>query len=76
MEHGFHPLSELFAQLGLASDTPSIEDFIARHRPLAHDIALADAPFWTEAQKQFLHEALEEDADWAEAVDHLDALLR
>ncbi|MDM7323251.1 MAG: DUF2789 domain-containing protein [Gammaproteobacteria bacterium] len=76
MEHGFHPLSELFAQLGLANDAPSIEAFIARHRPLAHDLALADAPFWSEGQKQFLREALAEDADWAEAVDHLDTLLR
>lgn len=76
MEHGFHPLSELFAQLGLANDAPSIEAFIARHRPLAHAIPLADAPFWSESQRQFLRESIAEDADWAEAVDHLDALLR
>lgn len=76
MEHGFHPLSELFAQLGLAQDTAAIEDFIAQHRPLAHEVALVDAPFWNEAQRQFLREALAEDADWAEAVDHLDSLLR
>lgn len=76
MEHGFHPLSELFAQLGLANDATSIEDFIARHRPLAHDVPLADAHFWSESQRQFLREAIAQDADWAEAVDHLDALLR
>ncbi|MFZ5466796.1 MAG: DUF2789 domain-containing protein [Pseudomonadota bacterium] len=76
MEHGFHPLSELFAQLGLANDTKSIEAFIARHRPLAHDVTLAEARFWSESQRQFLRESIAQDADWAEAVDHLDALLR
>lgn len=76
MEHGFHPLTELFAQLGLANDTKSIETFIARHRPLAHNVALADAKFWNVGQKQFLQEAIAQDADWAEAVDHLDAMLR
>ncbi len=76
MEHSFHPLSELFAQLGLASDAQSIEAFLAEHRPLRHDIPLPEAPFWSEAQRQFLREAIELDADWAEAVDHLDAMLR
>ncbi len=76
MEPVFHPLSELFAQLGLANTPASIEAFILHHRPLRHDIALADAPFWSEAQRQFLRESIAEDADWAEAVDHLDAMLR
>ncbi|MFZ5580223.1 MAG: DUF2789 domain-containing protein [Pseudomonadota bacterium] len=76
MEPVFHPLSELFAQLGLPSDTASIDAFVAQNCPLNYEVALPDAPFWTEAQAQFIREALEEDADWAEAVDHLDALLR
>ncbi|MGB9578203.1 MAG: DUF2789 domain-containing protein [Halothiobacillaceae bacterium] len=76
MEHSFHPLSELFAQLGLPNDAAAIEAFVARHRPLAHDLALTDAPFWSESQRQFLRESIDQDADWAEAVDHLDALLR
>ncbi len=76
MEHGFHPLTELFDQLGLPSDAASIDAFIADKCPLNYELALADAPFWTVAQAQFIREALEEDADWAEAVDHLDALLR
>jgi hypothetical protein len=71
----FHPLSELFAQLGLSNAPQEIEAFIAQH-PLAAAIALVDAPFWSPAQAQFLRESLEQDADWVEAVDHLDALLR
>ncbi|GGX78146.1 hypothetical protein GCM10007160_01720 [Litchfieldella qijiaojingensis] len=76
MEPSVHHFSELFEQLGLPDDPASIEQFIERHAPLSSDIALADAPFWNEAQANFLRDALEEDADWAEVVDHLDASLR
>jgi len=76
MEHGFHPLTELFDQLGLPSDATSIDAFVAKHCPLDYAITLADAPFWNTAQAQFIRETLEADADWVEAVDHLDALLR
>lgn len=76
MEHGFHPLTELFDQLGLPSDAASIDAFVAQHCPLNYEIALADAPFWNIAQAQFIRETIEADADWVEAVDHLDALLR
>lgn len=76
MENSQHTFSELFAQLGLLADAASIEAFIAAHAPLPHQSALADAPFWTPAQAAFLREALEEDADWAELIDLLDARLR
>lgn len=76
MEPTNHSLNELFAQLGLPSDSKSIEDFIAAHGPLPDDIPLADASFWTQAQAGFLREELIEDADWAELVDQLDAWLR
>lgn len=72
-----HSLQTLFAQLGLPSDTPAdIERFVAEHRPLAADVKLADAPFWTPAQSQFLREEINEDAEWAEVVDQLNAMLR
>ena len=53
-----------------------IENFIARHSPLPSEVAIQDAPFWSESQSHFLEEGLEEDSDWAEVIDELDALLR
>lgn len=76
MEASMHTMSNLFEQLGLPSDDASIEAFVARHRPLASSMKLSEAPFWSPAQADFLREEILEDADWAEVVDHLDALLR
>lgn len=75
MEPAFHSMEALFEQLGLPSSRGEINAFIERH-VLAHDTPLPKAPFWTEAQASFLRECLDEDADWAEVVDHLDAQLR
>ncbi|MET0542496.1 MAG: DUF2789 domain-containing protein [Variovorax sp.] len=72
-----HSLETLFAQLGLPSaNEADIERFVAEHRPLAADVKLADAPFWTAGQAQFLREEISEDAEWAEVVDQLNAMLR
>ncbi|WP_111412042.1 DUF2789 domain-containing protein [Billgrantia lactosivorans] len=76
MEHPVHPFTELFEQLGLPADEASIKAFLEQHAPLPATMALHEAPFWSPAQAKFLEEALEEDADWAEVVDHLDASLR
>jgi len=76
MQPPFHPLSELFEQLGLDASEQDIEAFIGRHSPLTSEVVLSEAPFWNESQRRFLRESLAEDADWAEAVDHLDARLR
>ncbi|MCB1960801.1 MAG: DUF2789 domain-containing protein [Rhodocyclaceae bacterium] len=76
MESPVHPLSALFAQLGLPSDAASVDAFIASHAPLANDIPIAAAPFWSPAQAAFLREELAEDADWAEVIDVLSARLR
>lgn len=76
MEHNFHPFHELFEQLGLESSPEAIRDFIARHRPLPHDVPLHEAPFWSAAQAAFLKEAIDSDSDWAEVVDALNAALR
>ncbi|MCC5882780.1 MAG: DUF2789 domain-containing protein [Halomonas sp.] len=76
MEHHVHPFSELFEQLGLAADDASIKAFIEQHAPLPPTMAIYEAPFWNRSQAAFLEGALEEDADWAEVVDHLDTSLR
>ncbi|MDF3932662.1 DUF2789 domain-containing protein [Pseudomonas citronellolis] len=69
-----HTFAELFKQLGLPNERQDIDAFLAGHR-LEADQALADAPFWNEAQATFLREALDDDSDWAEEVDELAARL-
>ncbi len=75
MEPSIHSLNHLFAQLGLPSDQPSVENFIKTHSPLATDILLAEAAFWTPTQAAFLREEILNDADWAEVIDQLNAKL-
>ncbi|HTJ96248.1 MAG TPA: DUF2789 domain-containing protein [Rhodocyclaceae bacterium] len=76
MEQQVHPFHELFNQLGLDSDAKAIDQFCLEHAPLDDEIKLADAPFWTETQKQFLRESVQQDADWAPVVDQLNLQLR
>lgn len=76
MDTSKHSLNTLFEQLGMPSDNASIEKFVAQHSPLPGEIALQDAPFWSESQSHFLEEGLEDDSDWAETIDELDAMLR
>ena len=45
MDMSQHTLSTLFEQLGLPSDTQSVDDFIARHAPLPPETALAEPVF-------------------------------
>lgn len=75
MDTSHHDLTALFAQLGLDSQPAAIRAFIASH-PLPPDTDIAHAPFWNAAQATFLHQALIEDADWAEQVDQLAGLLQ
>lgn len=76
METPFHRFSELFKQLGLPTDDAGIAQFLHRHAPLAPHIPLAEASFWNPAQASLLREELQDDADWAEVVDQLNAALR
>ncbi len=76
MQAQLHTMSNLFAQLGLPADEAALERFIASHRPLASDIALYRAPFWSAAQRAFLKEEIIEDADWASVIDELNGRLR
>ena len=76
METTPHNLSTLFDQLGLPSDALAIQNFIHGHRPFDPNTPLQQASWWTPAQAEFLKQAIEEDSDWAEPVDELDARLR
>ena len=68
-------LGILFAQLGLPADPASIDEFIARHRPLPNHMKVSEAPFWSDAQGSLLKELLLEDAEWAPVVDELNVRL-
>ena len=76
MDTTFHPLKELFEQLGLPSNCKSIEEFITKHAPLNQATILDEADFWNKNQRNFLHEELLNDADWAETIDLLNSQLR
>lgn len=68
-------LASLFGQLGLADDEAGIAAFVRAHSAEYGGGPLWEAPFWTTAQATFLREAWEADAEWAEWVDELAALL-
>ncbi|BFT30029.1 DUF2789 domain-containing protein [Alteromonas sp. D210916BOD_24] len=70
-----HTMSSLFGQLGLDSSEQDIEHFIDQHKGLNKTQYLHDAPFWSPAQSQFLKDAIEEDAAWAEVIDQLNLRL-
>lgn len=76
MEKSNHHFSELFAQLGLPNDANSIANFLALHAPMAANVKLADAPFWSASQASFLRESLLQDSDWSNTVDQLNEALQ
>lgn len=76
METPFHSMVTLFDQLGLDSGGEAIDNFISKHNPLPANVELYDADFWNTSQASFLQQVKEDDADWAEIVDQLDAMLR
>lgn len=75
MESSIHTLNNLFAQLGLPASDEEVENFIKTHTHLAGYISLADAPYWTPVQAEFLREEILKDADWAEVIDQLNSRL-
>ena len=75
MDKVFHGFTELFAQLGLPNDAPSIRQFIQTHSPLNSATRLEDAQFWNTAQASLLKEELLGDSDWAEVIDRLNVAL-
>ena len=67
-------MTNLFNQLGLASEPADIEAFIEAHRPLADNLKLEEATFWTASHAGLLR--VQQDADWAGIIDQLDSGLR
>ena len=76
MDLSVHTLQDLLTQLGLPSDEGGIARFLSERAPLPPQVALADAPFWTPAQADFLREKLREDSNWVQAVEQLNVLSR
>lgn len=76
MDSAYHSMVNLFQQLGLPSEPEKIDEFVVRHRCLMDGTPLEAAPFWSDSQAEFIREALQDDSDWTEAVDQLDARLR
>jgi len=74
MDTTVNTLSSLFEQLGLPSSDQEIEQFVLAHR-LDESVSILDADFWTDAQRQFLHESLKQDAEWSPIVDDLNVML-
>ena len=67
-------MTNLFLQLGLEAGERDIAEFILQH-PLASDVKVSQAPFWSDGQRHFLAEALKRDAEWAPVVDELNTAL-
>jgi len=76
MEKHNHSLACLFEQLGLDSTDQTIQDFIHQNAPLPGNVELHKADFWSSSQSSFLQQSKDDDADGAEIVDQLDAMLR
>lgn len=76
MEAHTHSLEALFAQLGLDNSSDAIDTFVQTHSPIPAGVALHQAAFWNTSQATFLVQMKQQDADWAEIVDQLDAMLR
>lgn len=67
-------MTHLFAQLGLDSSAEGIAQFIHEHQ-LSKDVNLMEAPYWSDAQRQFLAEKIASDGEWAIVVDQLNESL-
>lgn len=76
MEQHIHDIGSLFEQLGMDNSVEAINEFINKNNPVPGYVELHHAGFWNTAQSSFLKQAIDEDADWAQVVDQLDAMLR
>ncbi|TBV08000.1 DUF2789 domain-containing protein [Stutzerimonas kirkiae] len=74
MSNAIPRMTNLFLQLGLDADEAAIAQFIKSHQ-LPTDIGITEAPYWSDAQRQFLSEQIGSDASWAIVVDQLNESL-
>lgn len=70
MSNAVPRMTNLFLQLGLDASDEGIARFIETHQ-LPVDVHVWDAPYWSDAQRQFLNEQIRADAAWAIIVDQL-----
>jgi len=75
MDTTLKDLSHLFKQLGLPYHQEGIDEFINKNR-LDKQTLMIDADCWNPSQREFLKEALLEDAQWSEVIDQLDVRMR
>ena len=68
-------MTELFKQLGLASDEASIQRFLSQHEGVCRECGLVQAPIWSESQRAFLQEAVAQDSEWSMPSEALMAAL-
>ncbi len=74
MSNAVPRMTNLFLQLGLDANEQAIAKFIKAHQ-LPTDVRLTNAPWWNDAQRQFLTEQINNDAAWAIVVDQLNESL-
>lgn len=74
MSQAIPRMTNLFLQLGLDADPDAIAGFIRAHQ-LPVEVSLTEAPYWNDAQRQFLTEQIKDDATWAIIVDQLNESL-
>ena len=74
MTHVRPRMTHLVQQLGLDASAEGIATVIHEHQ-LHKDLTLLDAPYWSEAQRQFLSEKIASDGEWAIVVDQLNESL-
>lgn len=75
MQTNVPTMSDLFLQLGLPADAPSIAAFIEDHAGVCQYCTLPYATIWTDSQRAFLKEAINEDSDWCIPAERLTSLL-
>lgn len=74
MSNAVPRMTNLFLQLGLDASEQAIAQFIKSHQ-LPANVSLTDAPYWSDAQRQFLTEQIKADAAWTIVIDQLNESL-